>query len=126
MVAINLDPIELIFYTPSTSPHSFFNSLEDLPPRTSNPLPPQPSFDTIRRLANQPPPLPVMEPPLPPLLLQLPPLGPNNPFLLLTQEMFGDHYQCMQVIVNNLRDEMRFILNHILERPDVLSHKNNH
>ncbi|GKB78365.1 hypothetical protein Tco_0945260 [Tanacetum coccineum] len=127
-LAINLDPVELIFSTPPTSPHPFLDSLEDLPPRTTNPPPPQPSFKTIERLANQPPPLPAMEPPLqplppqlPPLPPQLPPLGPNNPFLLLTHEIFCDHYQRTQVIVNDLREEMRFILNHILERLDVLS-----
>ncbi|GKE67518.1 hypothetical protein Tco_1521679 [Tanacetum coccineum] len=103
-LAINLDPVELIFSTPPTSPHPFFDSLEDLPPKTTNPPPPQPSFDTIERLANQPPPLPAMEPPLPPQLL---PLGPNNPFPLLTHEMFCDHCQCTQVIVNDLREEMR-------------------
>nr|GEU82733.1 hypothetical protein [Tanacetum cinerariifolium] len=92
-LAINLDPIKLIFSTPPTSPHPFFDSLEDLPPRTTNPPPPQPSFDTIKRLANQPPPLPVMEPPLPPMPPHLPPLAPNNPFLALNHEMFYDHCQ---------------------------------
>ncbi|GKF89592.1 hypothetical protein Tco_0263555, partial [Tanacetum coccineum] len=66
-LAINLDLIELIFSTPPTSPHPFFDSLEDLPPRTTNPPPPRPSFESIERLANQPPPLPIMEPPLTPL-----------------------------------------------------------
>ncbi|GJS38257.1 hypothetical protein Tco_0563300 [Tanacetum coccineum] len=51
-LAINLDPVEIIFLTPPTSPHSFFDSLEDLPPRTTNPLPPRPSFESIERLAN--------------------------------------------------------------------------
>ncbi|GKE34688.1 hypothetical protein Tco_1454010 [Tanacetum coccineum] len=122
-LAISLDPVKLIFSTPPTSPHPFFDSLEDLPPRTANPPPPRPSFDTIECLANQPPPLPAMEPPLPPLPPQLPPLGPNNPFPLLTHEMFCDHCQHTQVIVNDLREEMRFILNHIFELLDVLSHK---
>nr|GEU50037.1 hypothetical protein [Tanacetum cinerariifolium] len=66
-LAINLDPVELIFSTLPTSPHPFIDSLEDLPPRTTNPPSPQPSFDTIKRLANQPPPLPAMEPLFPPL-----------------------------------------------------------
>ncbi|GKG22456.1 hypothetical protein Tco_0387759, partial [Tanacetum coccineum] len=79
-LAINLDPIELVFFTPPTSPHMFFDSLEDLPTRTTNPPPPQPSFDIIERLANQLPPLPAMEPPLPPMPPYLPPLGSNNPF----------------------------------------------
>ncbi|GJR28836.1 hypothetical protein Tco_1105068 [Tanacetum coccineum] len=30
-LAINLDPIELIFSTPPSSPHAFFDSLKDLP-----------------------------------------------------------------------------------------------
>ncbi|GJX68789.1 hypothetical protein Tco_0304516 [Tanacetum coccineum] len=88
---INLDPVELIFSTPPTSPYAFFDSLEDLPPRTTNPPPPRPSFKSIERFANQPPSLPAMEPPLPPLPPQLPPLppqlpplGPNYPFPMLT------------------------------------------
>ncbi|GJS15186.1 retrovirus-related pol polyprotein from transposon TNT 1-94 [Tanacetum coccineum] len=32
-LAINLDPVELIFSTPPTSPYLFFDSLEDLPPK---------------------------------------------------------------------------------------------
>nr|GEY34149.1 retrovirus-related Pol polyprotein from transposon TNT 1-94 [Tanacetum cinerariifolium] len=66
-LAINLDPVELIFYTPLTSPNPFFDSLEYLPPRTTNPPPPRSLFDTIDHLANQPLPLPTMEPPLLPL-----------------------------------------------------------
>ncbi|GJQ92615.1 hypothetical protein Tco_0003754, partial [Tanacetum coccineum] len=111
--AINLDPVKLIFSTPPTSPHAFFDSLEDLPPRTTNPPPPRPSFESIKHLANQPPPLPAMEPPLlllPPQLLPLPPqlpsLGPNNPFPMLTHEMFCDHCQDTQVIVENLCEKM--------------------
>ncbi|GJU33212.1 hypothetical protein Tco_1176801 [Tanacetum coccineum] len=128
-LAINQDPVELIFLTPPTSPHAFFDSLKDLPPRTTNPPPPRPSFESIERLANQSPPLSAMEPPLPPLPPQLPPLppqlpplGPNNPFPMLTHEMFCDHCQRTQVIVDNLRDKMRFILNHILDRLNVLAH----
>nr|GEW40318.1 hypothetical protein [Tanacetum cinerariifolium] len=124
-LTINLDPVDLIFSTPPTSPHPFFDSIEDLPPRTTNLPLPQPSFDTIERLANQLPPLPIMEPRLPPLPMELPPLGSNNPFIMLTHEMFCDHCQCTQIIVNNLRDEIRSILNHILECLDVLSHNNN-
>ncbi|GKA82502.1 hypothetical protein Tco_0789250 [Tanacetum coccineum] len=117
-LVINLDPVELIFLTPTTSPHAFFDSLKDLPPRTTNPPPPRPSFESIERLANQSPPLPAMKPPLPPFPPQLPPLppqilplGPNNPFML-THEMFCDHCQCTQVIVDNLCDEIRFISFH--------------
>ncbi|GJT04618.1 hypothetical protein Tco_0839080 [Tanacetum coccineum] len=73
-LAINIKPIELIFSTPPTSPRPFFYSLEDLPPRTINPPPPLPMFDTIERLASQPSSVPyVMEPTLPPLPPQLPP-----------------------------------------------------
>ncbi|GKC25195.1 hypothetical protein Tco_1027345 [Tanacetum coccineum] len=50
-LAINLKPIELIFYIPPTYPYPFFDSLEDLPPRTTNLPPPQPSFNSIERLA---------------------------------------------------------------------------
>ncbi|GKB17680.1 hypothetical protein Tco_0851603 [Tanacetum coccineum] len=135
-LTLSLDPVELLFSTPPTSPQAFFDYLEDIPPRTLNPPPPRPSFESIERLANEPPPLPAMEPlllPLPPTVppppLTLPstlppllPLGPNNPFPLLTHEMFCDHCQRTQVIVDNLRDEMRFILNHILDRLNVLAH----
>ncbi|GKC82069.1 hypothetical protein Tco_1137786 [Tanacetum coccineum] len=141
-LTINLDPVKLLFSTPPTSPYTFFDSLEDLPPRTMNPLPPKPSFKSIECLANLPLPLLAMEPPLPPLppqLLSLPPppltlppppsnftpllpLGPNNPFPMLTHEMFYDHCQRTQVIVDNLLDEMRFILNHILDHLNVLAH----
>ncbi|GJZ72242.1 hypothetical protein Tco_0636093 [Tanacetum coccineum] len=155
-LAISLDPIELLFSTPPTSPQTLFDTLEDLPPTTTNPPPPRPSFDSIEHLANDPPPIPAMEPPLlpistmepplppistmepslPPLPPQLPtfpqnppsnfpslpPLGPNNPFPLLTHEMFCEHCQRTQVVVDNLRDEMRFILNHILDRLNVLTH----
>ncbi|GJR21921.1 retrovirus-related pol polyprotein from transposon TNT 1-94 [Tanacetum coccineum] len=119
-VTINLDPIELLFSTPPSSP-SFLDLLGDLPPSTTNPSPPRPSFATIERLANEPPPIPPMdstfpsptpelEPTLPPLPLQclpnppsqlppLLPLGPNNPFPLLTHEMFYEHCQRTQVLI---------------------------
>ncbi|GKB76897.1 hypothetical protein Tco_0943792 [Tanacetum coccineum] len=141
-LTISLDLVKIVFSTPPTSPQALFDSLEDLPPRTTNPPSSRPSFDSIERLANQPTPLPAMEPPLlpfPPQLLSLPPppptippyllnfpplqsLGPNNPFPMLTYEMFYDHCQRTQVIVDNLRDEMRFILNHILDRLNALVH----
>ncbi|GJU62466.1 retrovirus-related pol polyprotein from transposon TNT 1-94 [Tanacetum coccineum] len=107
-VAINLDPIELLFSTPPSSP-SLLDVLGDLPPSTTNPSPPRPSFATIERLANEPPPIPPINstfplptpeieptpPPLPPhclppppsQLLPLLPLGPNNPLPLLTYEI---------------------------------------
>ncbi|GJZ65885.1 hypothetical protein Tco_0622581 [Tanacetum coccineum] len=114
LVTINLDPIELLFSTPPSSP-SLLNVLGDLPPSTTNPSPPRLSFATIEHLENKPPPIPPMDstfpwptpeleltpPPLPPQCLppppsQLPPLlplGPNNPFPLLTHEMFYEHCQ---------------------------------
>ncbi|GJZ29886.1 retrovirus-related pol polyprotein from transposon TNT 1-94 [Tanacetum coccineum] len=96
-----IEPVELIFSTPPTSPHPFFDSLEYLPPRTTNLPPPQPSFDSIERLANQPPPVPdVMEPPFPPLPPQLPPhsqpMSLNNAFPPLSHEMFCENYQRAQ------------------------------
>ncbi|GKB58048.1 copia protein [Tanacetum coccineum] len=154
-LAISLDLTELLFSTPPTSPQTLFDTLEDLPPTTTNPLPPRPSFDSIERLANDPLPIPAMEPPLLPILTMepsllpistmepslpplppqlpsfpqnppsnfppLPPLGPNNLFPLLTHEMFYEHCQRTQMVVDNLQDEMRFILNHILDRLNVLT-----
>ncbi|GKD39601.1 hypothetical protein Tco_1259808 [Tanacetum coccineum] len=73
LLAIRLDPTELLFFIPPSSPQAFFDSLEDLPPKSINPPPPRPSFDSIECLANEPPPLLTMEPPLPPLPTQLPP-----------------------------------------------------
>ncbi|GKA49878.1 retrovirus-related pol polyprotein from transposon TNT 1-94 [Tanacetum coccineum] len=51
-LAINIDPIELLFSTPPTSPQALSDTLEDLPPITTNPPPPRPSFDSIERMAN--------------------------------------------------------------------------
>nr|GFC83442.1 hypothetical protein [Tanacetum cinerariifolium] len=68
-LAINIDPIELLFTTPPTLPQALFDTLEDRPPTTTNHPPHRPSFDSTERLANEPPPLPAMEPPLPPLPL---------------------------------------------------------
>ncbi|GJR37195.1 hypothetical protein Tco_1212879 [Tanacetum coccineum] len=138
-VAINLDPIELLFSTLPSS-LSLLDVLGDLPPSTTNPSPSRPSFATIKRLANKPPPIPPIDstypsptlelkptpPPLPlhclppPLsqLLPLPPLGLNNPFPLLTHEMYYEHCQMTQVLVDNLQGEMRFILN----RLNVITH----
>ncbi|GJU63172.1 mutator type transposase [Tanacetum coccineum] len=65
------------------------------------------SFDIIEHLANQPLPLPVMEPPLLPLPPHLLPLFSNNAFPTLTHEMFCEHCQRTQVIVNDLREEIR-------------------
>ncbi|GJS93552.1 hypothetical protein Tco_0800520 [Tanacetum coccineum] len=50
--------------------------LEDLPPTTTNPPTPRPSFDSIEHLANDPPPIQAMEPPLPPISTMEPPLSP--------------------------------------------------
>nr|GEV46894.1 hypothetical protein [Tanacetum cinerariifolium] len=45
---LNIVPVKLIFSTPSTSHHPFFDSLKDLPAHTINPLLSQPTFDTNR------------------------------------------------------------------------------
>ncbi|GJY31034.1 hypothetical protein Tco_0414529 [Tanacetum coccineum] len=119
-VTINLNPIEHLFSTPPSS-LSLLDVLGDLPPSTMNPSPPRPSFATIERLENEPPHIPPMNssfpsptpeleptpPPLPPQCLPpsssqlppLPPLGPNNPFPLLTHEMFYEHCQRTQEIL---------------------------
>nr|GEY52621.1 hypothetical protein [Tanacetum cinerariifolium]GEY53366.1 hypothetical protein [Tanacetum cinerariifolium] len=47
-LTVNIEPVELIFSTPPTSHHPFFDSLEDLPPHTINHPPSQPTFDTHR------------------------------------------------------------------------------
>nr|GEY69630.1 copia protein [Tanacetum cinerariifolium] len=65
-LAINLELVELIFSIPPTSPHLFFDSLKDLPPRTTNPPPSQSSFDSIEHLATQPPLIPKTTKPPPP------------------------------------------------------------
>nr|GEU29143.1 hypothetical protein [Tanacetum cinerariifolium] len=130
-LAINLDPIKLILSTHPTSPHTFFDSLEDLPPRTTNPQRPRPLFDSIERLANQPPPPPAMEPPLCLCHHTFRHWDPIIPFPCSLMKCFviilnvRNHCQRTQVIVNDLLKEMRFILNHILERLDVLAYKNN-
>nr|GEU46542.1 retrovirus-related Pol polyprotein from transposon TNT 1-94 [Tanacetum cinerariifolium] len=75
-LTINLDPIKLLFSTPPTSHQAFLDSHKDLPPATTNPLPPHPSFDTIEHLANEPSPIdssfpsptPDMKPTIPPFL----------------------------------------------------------
>ncbi|GJR46541.1 hypothetical protein Tco_1314644 [Tanacetum coccineum] len=79
-LAINLDPIELLFSTPPTSHQAFLDSLEDFPPATTNPPPPRPSFDTIKRLANEPPPIPPIDSSFPsPTLDMEPPILPFPP-----------------------------------------------
>ncbi|GKD62206.1 hypothetical protein Tco_1299715, partial [Tanacetum coccineum] len=60
-LAINLDLIKLLFSTPPTSPQAFLDSFRELLPSTTNPSPPQLSFDTIKRMANEPPPIPPIE-----------------------------------------------------------------
>ncbi|GJV59900.1 hypothetical protein Tco_1466000 [Tanacetum coccineum] len=109
LITINLDPIELLFATPPSSP-SLLDVLGDLPLSTTNPSHHRPSFATIERMANEPPlippmnssfPLPTPEleptpPPLPPQCLPspppqfppLPPLRPNNPFLCSPMKCF--------------------------------------
>ncbi|GJR90722.1 retrovirus-related pol polyprotein from transposon TNT 1-94, partial [Tanacetum coccineum] len=108
-VVINLDPIELLFSTPPSTP-SLLDVLGDLPPSTTNPSPPRTSFTTIKRLANEPPPIPPINstfpsptpeieptpPPfplycLPPPPSQLPPFphwGPQHPLPCSLHEMY--------------------------------------
>ncbi|GKC15566.1 hypothetical protein Tco_1012348 [Tanacetum coccineum] len=117
-------------------PRPSFNSIECL---ANDPLPSPAMKHPLPPILTMEPPLPpisTMEPSLPPLPPQLPtfpqkppsnfppllPLGPNNPFPLLTHEIFCEHCQRTQVVVDNLRDEIRFILNHILDRLNVLTH----
>ncbi|GKC16631.1 hypothetical protein Tco_1013413 [Tanacetum coccineum] len=48
-----LDPLELVFSTPLSSPikpHPYLTYMEDLPPRSSNPPPPPPSQDFTQTL----------------------------------------------------------------------------
>ncbi|GJR87883.1 hypothetical protein Tco_0211894 [Tanacetum coccineum] len=77
-VAINLDPIELLFSTPPSSP-SLLDVLGDLLPSTTNPSPPRPSFATIKRLVNEPPPIPPMDSSFPSLTPELEPTPPPIP-----------------------------------------------
>ncbi|GKC62942.1 hypothetical protein Tco_1095540 [Tanacetum coccineum] len=127
----NLEPIEHIFSTSPTSPRPYFNSLEDLPPMTTNPPSPQPTFESIKPIANQPPPIldiMDMEPPLPLFPPHIPPLNQpmwsNNLPPLLPHETFCEHCQRTQVIAHEVRDEIRFILNHILDFLNTLTHQN--
>ncbi|GJY39876.1 hypothetical protein Tco_0426240 [Tanacetum coccineum] len=56
---------KLVFTTPPTSPHPYLNTLEDLPPKCTNP----PPLPTLEQLVSQPLPLPDhmdVEPSLPP------------------------------------------------------------
>ncbi|GJR37911.1 retrotransposon ORF1 [Tanacetum coccineum] len=110
---------KLLFSSPLNSLQDFLNSLDDfLPNQHTTPPPPRPSFYIIKRMANAPPPIPPidstfpsptpnLEPPIPPFPPQclpnlplivppLPPLGPNNPFPMLTHEMFYEHCQRTQ------------------------------
>ncbi|GJX41554.1 hypothetical protein Tco_0256544 [Tanacetum coccineum] len=110
---------KLLFSSPLNSLQDFLNSLDDfLPNQHTTPPPPRPSFYIIKRMANAPPPIPPidstfpsptpnLEPPIPPFPPQclpnlplivppLPPLGPNNPFPMLTHEMFCEHCQRTQ------------------------------
>ncbi|PWA88414.1 hypothetical protein CTI12_AA121730 [Artemisia annua] len=49
-----LEPRLLSFTTPHSSPYLYLKSLEDLPPRPSNP-PPLPTFSSVKRMSTQPP-----------------------------------------------------------------------
>ncbi|GJX04989.1 hypothetical protein Tco_0190905 [Tanacetum coccineum] len=117
-LVINLDPVELIFSTPPTSPHSFFDSLEDLPPRTPILL----HLDLRSNLSNVWPINHRLFRPWNHLSYHC----YHNFFLRLTHEMFCEHCQRTQVIVDDLHEEMRFILNHILDHFNILAHNNNY
>ncbi|GJS85792.1 retrovirus-related pol polyprotein from transposon TNT 1-94 [Tanacetum coccineum] len=77
-VTINLDPIELLFSTSPSSP-SLLVVLGDLPPLITNPSPHRPSFATIERLANKPPPIPPMNSSFPSPTPELEPTPPPLP-----------------------------------------------
>ncbi|GKG01747.1 hypothetical protein Tco_0306452 [Tanacetum coccineum] len=47
-IPTTLAPRELVFTTPPTSPHPYLNTLEDLPPRCTNP-PPLPTLEQLVR-----------------------------------------------------------------------------
>nr|GEW38071.1 hypothetical protein [Tanacetum cinerariifolium] len=104
ITTLRMSPSKLLLTPKSTPPPLTFPLL---------PLPPQ--LSSLPSL-----PLTLSNPPLsfPPLS----PLGPSNPFSMLTHEMFCDHCQRTQVIVDNLHDEMHFILIHILDHLNVLAH----
>ncbi|GJV77821.1 hypothetical protein Tco_1509405 [Tanacetum coccineum] len=136
--ATDLEPLKLIFSTPPTSPYPFFDTLEDLPLRSTNP-PHLPSFKSIKCMANQPPLLSkimYVKSPLPPFPPQFP---QPQPFLPIDQSMWingpspppihhehlCEHCQQTQTIAYEEHDEMQFILNHILNRPNDITHQNN-
>ncbi|GKC86315.1 hypothetical protein Tco_1142032, partial [Tanacetum coccineum] len=48
-ISTTLTPRELVFTTPPTSPHPYFNILEDLPPRCTN----APLIPTLEQLVRQ-------------------------------------------------------------------------
>nr|GEU34592.1 transposase (putative), gypsy type [Tanacetum cinerariifolium] len=92
---------------PSLRP-SLKNGL-DLPPRTTNLLPPRPSFDSIEHLANKPPPLPeVMEPPLPHFLPHSQPIWSNNAFPPLTHEIFYEQSERIIRAFSIIDDQLSF------------------
>nr|GEW16442.1 hypothetical protein [Tanacetum cinerariifolium] len=132
----NLEPLELIFTTPPTSPHPYFNNLEDLPSILTN-LPHLLSFESINHLVSQPSPLTDImdvEPPLPPIPPHFPPPHTFLPSTNQCGSMVLHHHLSItnifmriartQTIAYELHDEMRFILNHILERCNAMTHQN--
>ncbi|GKE54696.1 hypothetical protein Tco_1489852 [Tanacetum coccineum] len=130
-LTINLEPVEPIFLTLPISPHHLFGPLDDLPLRTTNPPPSQPTFESIEHIANQPslildimdmePPLPLLHPHLLPLSQSM---RSNDILPPLPHETFCKHCQRTQVIIHELRDEMRFLLNHILDCLNTLTYQN--
>ncbi|GJZ21718.1 hypothetical protein Tco_0558757 [Tanacetum coccineum] len=82
-----LEPRELLFPTPPSSPHAYLDTLEDLPPRSINP-PPLPTFESMERVARKLSLLPAhmdVETSLPPIPPHLP---PPNTFLPIDQSLW--------------------------------------
>ncbi|GKA65207.1 hypothetical protein Tco_0764914 [Tanacetum coccineum] len=127
-LSTTLEPRELVFATSPSSPHPYLNILEDLPPRSTNP-PPFPTFESMERVARQPPlltdymdvetSLPLLPPHLPPpntflpidqsLWIDGPPPQPTR------HEHLCDHCQRTHTLVHEVRDEMRFMFNDSLK-----------
>ncbi|GJR37568.1 hypothetical protein Tco_1213252 [Tanacetum coccineum] len=177
-----LAPRALTFSTPPSSPlepHPYLSSLNELPPRSSNPLPQtlsqglsqmllqptfmdfKPSFPPInlsrsrlKAIQNAQNVQNSLLPPFTTTSSQMPPphhfttasttiippfrssLPPSSTFVPLDQSLWIEgppipppqehtcpHCQRTETIVNNLQNEMRFMLNYILERLNHLSNQ---
>ncbi|GJX20539.1 hypothetical protein Tco_0223216 [Tanacetum coccineum] len=133
----SLAPRALTFSTPPSSPvepHPYLTSLNDLLPRSSNPLSalppftttlsqiPSPHYFTTTSTTTMPPfrssltPSSTLVPLDQSLWIEGPPIPP-------LQEHTYPHCQRTETIVNNLQNEIGFMLNHILERLNHLSNQ---